>query len=1094
MAQEIINYGAAANDGTGDPLRTAFIKTDNNFDQIWAAGPVGSNITVINNTVGVTNTNGNLILMPNGVGAIQTNSRVVPSLTNTYDLGAANSTYRSAYIGSGGLSVAGNVSISGNLSAANVSFSGPVVFPNNVTIEGNLTVNGDTVTVNVSNLAIEDKTIVIANGSPNAASADNSGIIVDGANARITYVSGTNSWVFNKSVVAQNNFTVGNTINNRWNFGLQTNGGFLSFPSGASWRSDIETFDEYITSAVDGYLNFTSIDSTNNLATELNLQHGEVIIRIHNGSIVEWVFFDDGTTFFPGNLIPDTDVSYSLGNVTNQWSDLYVSNATIYMNNVPLTLTAGNVLTVAGQPVLSSNSNTSITTTGTITAGNVITSSIRSEDSTEITVEDGLTVTGDIESHGNITANYFVGNGSQLTGIVSSYGNANVANYLPTFSGNISAGNVSATGNVSGAYVKGNGSELTNLPAPTVTQDISSTGAMSIMLYDGTIKYNNYATVEPSSGNIAAGNISTTGNIAANNFIGLLGNITNLDSLNFTVENISALVGNNGVNIGAGGNNNLVVLPNEVLIQNVPLTVAGNILSTVAGGLNVTANTVANGVAQIWNFGTDGRLTFPGTPRIDTDSNNFEVQAAENISLEANTVVNIYTDSSGNAYQWQFGDDGVLTLPNGAEIRDTAGDAVAIGQQAGETSQGNYAVAMGFQAAISSQGIGAVAIGREAGNAQGAYAVAIGQEAGFAGQSSGAIAIGLEAGNNDQGGDSVAIGYRAGGENQDIYAVAIGYQAGNNTQGGSAVAIGEMAGTDTQGVSAVAVGDGAGRITQGEYAVALGRAAGDTNQGNNSIIINATGGILDQTTANTFTVAPIRNDVANVAEILFYNTTSKEITYGNTISVAGNITGDNLIATGNVTANVVASTNNDGTGQNIKVGDDTWLGDINLSNTLSIRGQQDAANAYIVFGNASNVALGRAGSGPLTYGGDFSVSGNITGNTAGFAIGYRDIPQVGFTGNATIATTDAGKHFYSTESTNYVLTIANNASQGFQVGAAITVVNQGTGTITIAQGSGVTLYLAGNATSGNRTLSTFGMATIMKVATDTWFVNGTGVS
>ncbi len=38
---------------------------------------------------------------------------------------------------------------------------------------------------------------------------------------------------------------------------------------------------------------------------------------------------------------------------------------------------------------------------------------------------------------------------------------------------------------------------------------------------------------------------------------------------------------------------------------------------------------------------------------------------------------------------------------------------------------------------------------------------------------------------------------------------------------------------------------------------------------------------------------------------------------------------------------------------------------------------------------------------------------------AGFAIGYRDIPQVSFTGNATIAAADAGKHFYSTESTNY---------------------------------------------------------------------------
>jgi hypothetical protein len=127
-------------------------------------------------------------------------------------------------------------------------------------------------------------------------------------------------------------------------------------------------------------------------------------------------------------------------------------------------------------------------------------------------------------------------------------------------------------------------------------------------------------------------------------------------------------------------------------------------------------------------------------------------------------------------------------------------------------------------------------------------------------------------------------------------------------------------------------------------------------------------------------------------------------------------------------------------------------------------------------------------------GGNISVTGNITGSTAGYAIGYRDIPQVSFTGNATIATTDAGKHYYSTQSSNYILTIANNASQGFQVGAAVTVVNQGTGNITVAQGSGVTLYLAGNASSGNRTVATFGMATLIKVATDTWFINGTGVS
>jgi hypothetical protein len=46
MAQEIINIGAAANDGTGDPLRTAFDKVNNNFTQLYntlaASGPDGA--------------------------------------------------------------------------------------------------------------------------------------------------------------------------------------------------------------------------------------------------------------------------------------------------------------------------------------------------------------------------------------------------------------------------------------------------------------------------------------------------------------------------------------------------------------------------------------------------------------------------------------------------------------------------------------------------------------------------------------------------------------------------------------------------------------------------------------------------------------------------------------------------------------------------------------------------------------------------------------------------------------------------------------------------------------------------------------------
>jgi hypothetical protein len=80
-------------------------------------------------------------------------------------------------------------------------------------------------------------------------------------------------------------------------------------------------------------------------------------------------------------------------------------------------------------------------------------------------------------------------------------------------------GALTTTGNISGAYILGNGSQLTSLPAPTVAQDITSNGAMSIMLYDGNIKYNNYATVEPSTGNITGGNLITTGNVYASNVI-----------------------------------------------------------------------------------------------------------------------------------------------------------------------------------------------------------------------------------------------------------------------------------------------------------------------------------------------------------------------------------------------------------------------------------------------------------------------------------------------------------------------------------------------------------------------------------------------
>lgn len=84
----------------------------------------------------------------------------------------------------------------------------------------------------------------------------------------------------------------------------------------------------------------------------------------------------------------------------------------------------------------------------------------------------GTLSTGAVAATGNISAQYFVGNGSQLTGIPAGYTNANVAAYLPTYTGNLVSltGDVTTTGNVRGSYIIGNGSLLTGITSTLPSQ------------------------------------------------------------------------------------------------------------------------------------------------------------------------------------------------------------------------------------------------------------------------------------------------------------------------------------------------------------------------------------------------------------------------------------------------------------------------------------------------------------------------------------------------------------------------------------------------------------------------------------------------
>jgi hypothetical protein len=118
--------------------------------------------------------------------------------------------------------------------------------------------------------------------------------------------------------------------------------------------------------------------------------------------------------------------------------------------------------------------------------------------------------------------------------------------------------------------------------------------------------------------------------------------------------------------------------------------------------------------------------------------------------------------------------------------------------------------------------------------------------------------------------------------------------------------------------------------------------------------------------------------------------------------------------------------------------------------------------------------------------------GNVAGKTSGFTIGYLEMPQV-TAGNVTLALGDSGKHFYDTSTAPITVTIPNNANVAFPTGTVITLVNHSTGNLIIGRENAVSLFLGGNATSAGRTITTYGVATLLKVNTNDWFINGSGV-
>jgi len=73
-------------------------------------------------------------------------------------------------------------------------------------------------------------------------------------------------------------------------------------------------------------------------------------------------------------------------------------------------------------------------------------------------------------------------------------------------------------------------------------------------------------------------------------------------------------------------------------------------------------------------------------------------------------------------------------------------------------------------------------------------------------------------------------------------------------------------------------------------------------------------------------------------------------------------------------------------------------------------------------------------------------------------------------------------------------TIQPNATKNFPRDAVVLIVNDGSGALTITKGAGVSLIWAASGADANRTLAVGGMATILQVATNRWFISGAGLT
>ena len=335
------------------------------------------------------------------------------------------------------LSVAGATSHTGivyaNAGIASTSTTtGAIVVNGGVGISGNINVGSGAV-FNASQTAGKFLVQGVNTTSLIYADYNNGGVVIGGSNAAVQggttlKVNGTGSMMIPVGTSAQRPGLSGN-VDMAGMVRFNTSIGIMEFYDGSQWQTTQGSF----TVVADNQ--FTASGSANTF-------------------VLSGPATTSGTFVTINGVVQIPVLAYTISGSTLIFNETPVSSDVIDARVITTTTT-----------VQSMNNNTSSVTLNSDSYGNALVTIAGTLITT--TTAQGLTVVG------NINATHFVGDGSLLTGVVGTYGNAQVATYLPSYSGSIggslttaaqtaitSVGTLTALG-VSGAITVNSGNGVT---------------------------------------------------------------------------------------------------------------------------------------------------------------------------------------------------------------------------------------------------------------------------------------------------------------------------------------------------------------------------------------------------------------------------------------------------------------------------------------------------------------------------------------------------------------------------------------------------------------------------------------------------------